>query len=624
MLGQYAASSPRNSFTADSDTHAEDLPSSLGANLLTAPAESGSAFESKALLHRQQRRRLLLGAYGVLFTRYCIATFLSSFFTPVATKHGISGSANGLIFAAYPLGMAATSVFAPQAIRWMGTRTAVLVGLAATSLFTLAFGLAPDAVAWSAPHSVGGGALQYVFMLAYFANGLLGALAETACIILVSAKYREAPATVMASINTVCTLGCMLGPVVGGVLYDIPSDPAWSFRLPFVACSAVPLLVLPFVPCFMPQEHISDAGEANPPAPPATRLAEAEADSINAASSQPPPPPPPPPPRAPRLCTLSISVGLVSIALSGTVVATLDPTLSIRLAAPPFECSASTISLFFFFSSVVYVCTSTPTGWLVDRIAPSSAAYKGITAAGFAVLGASFFILGPASPAALGLPAPPGLQAALNSLPAAALALGLKGVGSALSNCAIYPDLVLGLPTDAMTSATVSALWNAAYAVGWAAGPAVGGWLYDALAANKLCVQWGHANRTCAPGAGNATRPHPPPPLLAAPPPSPLSPSPPSPPACHCTWVADNGFDGFATTITAGCLAYAALLLLVVLASARTARAATGGWQEAPESSGAAGGAPGEAPPQEQPALQPLRAPPASGLGRYTDTDTDT
>ena len=54
--------------------------------------------------------------------------------------------------------------------------------------------------------------------------------------------------------------------------------------------------------------------------------------------------------------------------------------------------------------------------------------------------------------------------------------------------------------------------------------------------------------------------------------------------------MADNGFDGFATVITAGCLAYAALLLLVVLASARTARAAAGGWQEAPEPSGAAGG----------------------------------
>ena len=74
---------------------------------------------------RQGRAKLLLSAYAVLFTRYCIATFLSSFFTPLATQMGISGTFNGAIFAAYPLGMAITSVFAPQLIERMGTRSAV-------------------------------------------------------------------------------------------------------------------------------------------------------------------------------------------------------------------------------------------------------------------------------------------------------------------------------------------------------------------------------------------------------------------------------------------------------------------------------------------------------------------
>ena len=47
----------------------------------------------------------------------------------------------------------------------------------------------------------------------------------------------------------------------------------------------------------------------------------------------------------------------------------------------------------------------------------------------------------------------------------------LKGFGSAFSNNAIFPDLVIGLPEDnAMLQATVSGLWNAAYAAGWALG----------------------------------------------------------------------------------------------------------------------------------------------------------
>ena len=80
---------------------------------------SGAPLESTR--RRQGRTRLLFSAYVVLFTRYCIATFLSSFFTPVATTMGISGTFNGLIFAAYPLGMGLTSVVAPQLIEKMGT-----------------------------------------------------------------------------------------------------------------------------------------------------------------------------------------------------------------------------------------------------------------------------------------------------------------------------------------------------------------------------------------------------------------------------------------------------------------------------------------------------------------------
>ena len=50
----------------------------------------------------------------------------------------------------------------------------------------------------------------------------------------------------MASIGTVSGLGCMVGPVIGGVLHDaIPGDAAWAFRLPFLVCSAAPLLLLP-------------------------------------------------------------------------------------------------------------------------------------------------------------------------------------------------------------------------------------------------------------------------------------------------------------------------------------------------------------------------------------------
>ena len=75
-----------------------------------------------------RRVPLLLGCFLVLFSRYCIATFLSAFFTPLADGWGISAAFNGLIFAAYPFGMALTSLVAPPIIRHVGTRRAVAVG----------------------------------------------------------------------------------------------------------------------------------------------------------------------------------------------------------------------------------------------------------------------------------------------------------------------------------------------------------------------------------------------------------------------------------------------------------------------------------------------------------------
>ena len=58
---------------------------------------------------RRAKAGLLIGSYVVLFTRYCIATFLSSFFATVPPGGDFSGTMDGLIFAAYPLGMAVTS-----------------------------------------------------------------------------------------------------------------------------------------------------------------------------------------------------------------------------------------------------------------------------------------------------------------------------------------------------------------------------------------------------------------------------------------------------------------------------------------------------------------------------------
>ena len=66
--------------------------------------------------------------------------------------------------------------------------------------------------------------------------------------------------------------------------------------------------------------------------------------------------------------------------------------------------------------------------------------------------------------------------------------------------------------------ATLSSLWNAGYAIGWAAGPLLGGALYGALASAPLCVSPPDLAEC------DAARP---------------------PEGCSCEWGPHNGFDGF-------------------------------------------------------------------------------
>ena len=258
----------------------------------------------------------------------------------VASHVGIDGAFIGLIFAAYPCGMALTSLVVPAIISRLGTRTAVAVGLLCTSTFTLLFGLAPDLSGEGLERAI---ISRWLFLALYFLNGLTGSTAETACLITLTRHFGDRIGTVMAAVrassttpthscatkplhprvtNTVITpsqvgtvsgVGCMLGPMIGGMLYAAPrGDPRWAFRAPFVACAGMPLLVLPALRRFMPQVRTSPHVS--------WRIASAHTlgympqEYVRDASGQ------PTSPRrgaARRVVSLSLCLGLASTTLSG-------------------------------------------------------------------------------------------------------------------------------------------------------------------------------------------------------------------------------------------------------------------------------------------------------------------
>ena len=453
-------------------------------------------------------RALLVYTWAVLFVRYSVATILSGYFIPIATQAGISPTWNGLIFGSFPLGAALASISTPCLMQRLGAKRAIAIGLLASAASSVTFMLAPLG-GTTAPPGTSPAIGCAIALASNFLNGLVGGLSETTCLILSAQHYRregggEHLSKVMASISSVCGLGCMLGPGLGGLIYDAvhAAGPAVAFRLPLqLACLLTLLLLLPLrlssasLPLRLPDPKLDPGGGGAPFS---------------------------------SVVSPSMLLGLASTLVSSIVVAALDPTLSYRLQGPPFGLSDSLLALSFTFSSLAYVLAAGPVGALCDvvrklRTAAASRALKALSAAGFFLLGASFALLAPAGPR----------PHALNSAPVVGAALLLRGAGSALSLEPLYPDLMLTIPKDdPMIDATVSAVWNGAYTIGWAMGPVVGSALYEVLRppVGEPCL------RGLERGHGVVVE------------------------GLACEWHPHNGFDDMAQLLAAICIAYICLV----------------------------------------------------------------
>jgi DHA1 family inner membrane transport protein len=383
---------------------------------------------------------MLCASLSVMFTRYAIATMLTSFFATVCTYHGISAAVNGLVMSAYPVGVTVGSLGSARFITRFGTRSCVAVGLSLTGLFMMLFGLVPDILGSTASPT----ALAIGFGLAYGLSGLTGAVSETACIALCGRNFPDRVGSVMVAVGNACGLGCMLGPPIGGWLYAYGNaSPAWRFRLPFVVVLVLALLMAAAAALVLP----------------ADRTVEAKASSGLSDIT--------------AVMTPNVVLTVVALALNGGIVASLDPTLAYRLGAAPFGFNSAEVGLFFMYSSVSYILVSMLLGPLIDRVSTKPSALKLIQAGAFFVLFISFALMGPL------LFLPHSVKVMFNTrVPAMVSAMVLKGIGSA-GNTAAYPDLVADAPDTPEASAALSSLYNGGYAFGWAGGELLGGVVFS-------------------------------------------------------------------------------------------------------------------------------------------------
>jgi len=390
---------------------------------------------------------LLFVAYSVHFTRYSVATGLSAFFPQKANELGLSEVTIGLIFTSFPVGVGCASMLGRRYLLRIGTRRAVSISLLFTSLFSLLFGFTPDLFHQRKHRAI-------MFFIFFFLNGLFGGFAECGTTIMLTQQFQSRVGVITVLIGTVCGLGCMAGPLFAGLLYSATDDKNYGFRLPFIfLCAgevALSLLVLIVY------------------------------TEIRLISSQ------PSYPKISKLFTLSRTCTFITIALSGTFIGSLDPTLAFRLEE--FDYNERMVGTVFMVSSIAYVLFSLPTGWIIDSLPADSDPHlasrvlKVIQAVGMCLFSVAFLMLGPVDLGGGFFPA------MFNNEPCVWIAVILKGIASNGMNAG-YPDLIIGVDdSNGLVQATISALWNASYALGWALGPVTGGILVSFLSFNGYCT----------------------------------------------------------------------------------------------------------------------------------------
>mmetsp|Transcript_17921 Transcript_17921/g.26837 ORF Transcript_17921/g.26837 Transcript_17921/m.26837 type:complete len:486 (+) Transcript_17921:22-1479(+) len=393
----------------------------------------------------KENRRIFWLTMAVLFTNYSIATFLSPFFPNYAEDNAISSTFVGIIFAAYPMGITIMSAFGTGWMKRLGVRKCVLGGMLSLAIFMFLFGITPTACkAWGLPKT----SQKWIFLLFYFCAGLSGATSETACIMLATYRFRERSGSVSASIGTVCGIGCMVGPPLGGILYEFGGHTTLpSFLFPFMIFTMASILIAAALPFAVPRESQSMQNEPQETVTGVASLSE--------------------------ILSKSRVITLVGMGFNGALVASLDPTLAYRATKDPLNYGSSLIGFMFTASSLSYTLTSIPTGYILDKYQGQASVFKLVQAGGFLSLFLCFAMLGPIKQK--------NISTVFNNAPSIWIAMFIKGIGSCGGN-AVYPDLIVGIGENEEDKiARISGLWNATYAIGWALGPLLGGVLYDNL-----------------------------------------------------------------------------------------------------------------------------------------------
>ncbi|CAH0393352.1 unnamed protein product [Bemisia tabaci] len=374
-----------------------------------------------------KRQWLTLVVFSIAdFCNAICVSLQAPFYPKEAEDKGASATEYGLVFGIFELVVFIISPIYGQRLNQIGPKYLFNGGIFTTGICAILFGLL---------HYVQG---HYPFIILSFVIRIIEALGNaaflTASFAIIAKEFPDNIATTFASLETFFGLGLIVGPTLGGALYQVG-----GFTTPFVTLGFLLFLSAAMTALVLPDHPEKDVNASHG----SSLLQVLKIPGVFLAACS--------------IIVTSSSIGFLS--------ATLEP----HLRASKFELSPIQLGLMFVINGGTYAVTAPCWGWVCDKLVSP----KIITVLGSILLMISFCLIGPAP--FLNLQTKLGITI---------LGLVIHGLGIGTCLVASFTDalrtaIAHGFPNNLETYGLISGLWTSTFALGAFIGPSVGGFLMD-------------------------------------------------------------------------------------------------------------------------------------------------
>ncbi|XP_025904011.1 MFS-type transporter SLC18B1 [Nothoprocta perdicaria] len=404
-----------------------------------AGAEAAAALENGTLeVPAEEPRRFtreqlftMVATASINFSSMICYSILGPFFPAEAEKKGTSSTIVGMIFGCFALFNFLASLILGNYLTQIGAKFMFVAGMFVSGCVTILFGILDK---------VPNGPLFITLCFLVRAMDAVGfAAAMTASFSILAKAFPSNIATVLGSLEIFTGLGLVLGPPLGGFLYQ-----SFGYEVPFIALGCLVLVLVPMNMCLLPKY-----------------------DSIPSKDS------------FWKLVLLPKVLLLCFIIFSlSSCLGFLDPTMSLFILKK-FKLPAGYVGLVFLGLALSYSLSSPLLGFLSDKLPHLR---KWLLVFGSLIIAACFFMLGPA----------PVLHIE-SKLWLFVLVLVLIGFSLGMSSIPVFPEILHcayenGFEEGLSLLGLVSGLFSAMWSLGAFVGPTLGGFIDE-----KLGFEWASA-----------------------------------------------------------------------------------------------------------------------------------